>query len=165
MLVSMGFRRMAIASALLLAVATPARADITAFIGANTTPQNRAARGFALGISFLIVGIEFEYSNTSDNTEPTALAPSLKTGTGNVLLQTPGAIGGFQPYFTTGAGLYNESLGDHSDTSFVLNTGGGVKVNLVGPLRVRVDYRVFKLGSGALYSPAHRIYAGLNLKF
>jgi hypothetical protein len=24
---------------------------------------------------------------------------------------------------------------------------------------------VFKLGSGALTSPAHRIYAGLNLKF
>jgi hypothetical protein len=44
------------------------------------------------------------------------------------------------------------------------NTGGGVKVSLAGPLRLRVDYRVFKLGSGALYSPAHRIYAGLNLK-
>jgi len=28
-----------------------------------------------------------------------------------------------------------------------------------------VDYRVFKLGSGALYSPAHRVYAGLNLSF
>jgi hypothetical protein len=35
----------------------------------------------------------------------------------------------------------------------------------VGPLRLRVDYRAFKLGSGALYSPAHRGYAGLNLKF
>jgi hypothetical protein len=40
-----------------------------------------------------------------------------------------------------------------------------VKISLVGPLALRVDYRVFKLGSGALYSPAHRIYAGLNLKF
>ena len=29
---------------------------------------------------------------------------------------------------------------------------------------MRVDYRVFKLGSGALHSPAHRFYAGLNLK-
>jgi len=45
------------------------------------------------------------------------------------------------------------------------NTGGGVKIALVGPLRVRIDYRVFKLGGGALYSPAHRVYAGLNLKF
>jgi hypothetical protein len=40
-----------------------------------------------------------------------------------------------------------------------------VKIDLIGPLRLRVDYRVLKLGSGALVSPAHRIYAGLNLKF
>ena len=45
------------------------------------------------------------------------------------------------------------------------NTGGGVKVSLAGPIRLRVDYRVFKLGSGALHSPTHRFYAGLNLKF
>ena len=81
-----------------------------------------------------------------------------------VLLQTPVAFYGFQPYFTTGAGLYRETLETHQDTSVGYNTGGGVKVSLAGPLRLRVDYRVFKLGSGALYSPAHRIYAGLNLK-
>ena len=46
-----------------------------------------------------------------------------------------------------------------------MNTGAGVRVSLVGPLRLRVDYRVFKLGSGALNSPAHRVYAGLNLSF
>ena len=45
------------------------------------------------------------------------------------------------------------------------NIGGGVKMDLAGPLRLRVDYRVFKQGGGALYSPAHRIYAGLNVKF
>jgi len=28
-----------------------------------------------------------------------------------------------------------------------------------------VNYRGIRLGSGALASPAHRIYAGLNLKF
>jgi opacity protein-like surface antigen len=157
-------RRAAIFGALLLGIAAPARADITAFLGANTTPENRAARGFALGISVLVVGFEFEYSNTSDSTNPETLSPSLKTGTANLLLQTPVAIAGFQPYFITGGGVYRETLGAHSDTSFSLNTGGGVKINLVGPLRLRVDYRVFKLGSGALYSPAHRIYAGLNIK-
>ena len=112
-----------------------------------------------------MVGFEFEYSDTADSSEPATLAPSLKTGTGNVLLQTPVAIGGVQPYITTGAGVYRETLGARSDTSFALNTGGGVKINLVGPVRLRVDYRVFKLGSNALYTPAHRIYAGLNLKF
>ena len=35
-----------------------------------------------------------------------AAAPSLKTGMGNVLLQTPVPFFGFQPYFTTGGGFY-----------------------------------------------------------
>src|SRR6185295_6010205 len=125
----------------LLSLATPARADITAFIGANTTPANRQVRGGALGVGLLIIGFEGEYAFTPD--DPRASAPSLKTGIGNVVLQSPVPFFGIQPYF---------------------NTGGGVKVTLVGPLRLRVDYRIFKLGSGALYSPAHRIYAGLNLK-
>lgn len=144
-------------------IATPAFADITAFIGANTTPANRQVRGLAAGIGFLVVGFEFEYANTTDDL--TASAPSLTTGSGNIVFQTPVAFFGFQPYFTTGAGLYRETLGTHQDTSFALNTGGGVKIALIGPVRLRVDYRVFRLGSGALHSPAHRIYAGLNLKF
>ena len=82
-----------------------------------------------------------------------------------MLLQTPVPIFGFQPYFTTGGGVYRETLGAREQTGFAPNTGGGVKISLAGPLRLRVDYRVFKLGSGALYSPAHRVYAGLNLKF
>jgi hypothetical protein len=151
--------------------AKPALADITGFIGANTTPANRQVRGAAAGIGLLIVAFEFEFANTTD--DPLASAPSLTTGSGNILFQTPVAFFGFQPYFTTGAGLYRETLGDravatppfHRDTGIALNTGGGVKVSLIGPVRLRVDYRVFKLGSGALNSPAHRLYAGLNLKF
>jgi hypothetical protein len=156
-------RTAALALALLVFTSVPARADITAFIGANTTPANRQVRGAALGTGLLVVGFEFEYAYTPDDL--TAAAPSLKTGMGNVLLQTPAAVMGFQPYFTTGIGIYQEELGAHSDTGVGFNTGGGVKVSLVGPLRLRVDYRVFKLGSGALFSPAHRFYAGLNLKF
>lgn len=148
--------------ALVVATSAPARADITAFIGANTTPANRQVRGAALGFGLLVVGFELEYAYTPDDL--TATAPSLKTGMGNVILQTPVAFMGFQPYFTTGGGLYQEELGTHSDTGVGFNTGGGVKVTLAGPIRLRVDYRVFKLGSGALNSPAHRFYAGLNLK-
>ena len=157
--------RAVIAAAGLLSAAAPARADITAFLGANTTPDNRMARGLAVGAGLLIIGFEFEYSDTSESITPGTVAPSLKTGMGNVLLQTPFAIAGIQPYFTTGGGIARETLGTREDTSFALNTGGGVKISLAGPLRLRVDYRVFRLGSGALYSPAHRIYAGLNLKF
>ena len=86
-------------------------------------------------------------------------------GRTSFLLQTPFSIYGFQPYFTTGAGYYQEALQAREDSGFGFNTGGGVKVTLVGPLRVRVDYRVFRLTDDALYPTAHRLYAGLNLKF
>jgi hypothetical protein len=156
-------RTAGIAVALLALTSAPASADITGFIGANMTPANRQVRGAAFGMGLLVVGFEVEYAFTPDDL--TASAPSLKTGMGNVILQTPVSFFGFQPYFTTGGGIYREELGTHQDTGVGLNTGGGVKVSLAGPIRLRVDYRVFKLGSGALSSPTHRIYAGLNLKF
>jgi hypothetical protein len=153
----------ALAFALLAAAAQPARADATAFIGANMTPSNRPVRGVAVGMGVLVLAFEFEYASSSEDAP--SLAPGLKTGMGNVLVQLPVPIFGFQPYFTTGAGLYRESLGTAQETGFATNVGGGVKMSLAGPLRLRLDYRVLKLGSGALNSPAHRIYAGLNLKF
>jgi opacity protein-like surface antigen len=159
-------RTLGLVFVLSLLAAAPASADITAFIGANTTPANRQTRGAAVGVGFLIVAFEFEYAFTPENlSDPTTTAPSLRTGMGNVLLQSPVKFLGIQPYFTTGGGLFQEKLGTHSETNVGLNSGGGAKINLLGPIRLRVDYRVFKLGSGALYSPAHRIYAGLNLKF
>jgi len=144
-----------LAAALVLGSAASARADITAFLGATTTPANRLTQGFAVGMGLVIVAFEFEYASTSD--DPAAAAPSLKTGMGNVLLQTPVAFFGFQPYATAGGGVFNETLNAHSDTNFATNIGGGVKMSLIGPIRLRVDYRVFKLGGDALYSPAHRV--------
>ncbi|HUK32989.1 MAG TPA: hypothetical protein VLV86_03700 [Vicinamibacterales bacterium] len=149
---------------LLLAV-TPAlaHADATLFIGANTSPANRTAKGVAIGGGFTIIGFEFEYSDTTDDVN--AGAPSLKTGTGNLLLQTPVAFAGFQPYFEVGGGVYHEELSTISNTGFAGDTGAGVKISLIGPIRLRVDYRAFTLKNGALATPAHRIYAGVNLKF
>jgi hypothetical protein len=113
----------------------------------------------------LLFGFEFEYSSTGDNVE--ASAPSLKTYMGNVLIQTPFEIFGIQPYFTTGVGGYRESLESirHQETNVATNIGGGAKIGLMGPVRLRLDYRMFGLTGGALNTPAHRIYAGLNLKF
>jgi len=156
-------RAATVALLLTLLGSTPAFADLTAFVGANMTPTNRVVRGASVGGGLLIIGLEFEYANTNEDTK--TLAPGLKTGMGNVLLQTPFAILGVQPYATAGAGPYRERLGTLQHTGLGFNTGGGVKISLVGPIRLRVDYRVFKLGSGARHSPAHRIYAGLNLKF
>jgi len=78
-------------------------------------------------------------------------------------LQTPVAIAGFQPYFTTGAGLYRESLNSNTETQFGGNTGGGLKWRLAGPLRVRFDYRLFKLRGDPMFSTVHRFYVGANL--
>jgi len=156
----------------LLVVPRSAFADATLFLGANTSPANRTAKGLAIGVGLLFVGFEFEYSDTTDDLP--SRSPSLKTGMGNIILQTPGAFFGIQPYFTAGGGVYHEDLTATGtvtsttlidNTGFGMNTGGGVKINLIGPIRLRVDYRVFSLKQNANTSPAHRIYAGINLKF
>ena len=71
-----------------------------------------------------------------------------------------------QFYWTTGGGGYRERLGEsHQETNVVFNTGGGAKVSVVGPLKVRFDYRVMKLHGSPLFSTLHRLYAGLNVSF
>jgi hypothetical protein len=152
-----------LAAALALGSCTPARADATAFIGSNTNPESRSMRGFAVGAGFLIIAFEFEYATTTHS--DTSLAPERRTGSGNVLLQLPVHVFRLQPYFTTGGGLFREAYGSRSVTGMELNSGGGLKISLAGPLQVRLDYRIFKLGDKAVESPAHRVYAGLNLKF
>ncbi len=140
-----------------------ASADITAFLGSTPTPANRAVKGVAAGAGLLVVAFEFEYATTGE--DPVASAPSLRTGMGNVLIQTPLAIGGVQPYLTTGGGIYRERLADRQETSVGLNVGGGVKVSIAGPLRLRLDYRVFTLRGDPLNARVHRVYAGANLRF
>jgi opacity protein-like surface antigen len=152
--------------ALLLAfllIPSAAYADLTAFLGVNPTPVNRPVRGFAVGAGLLIVGFEFEYANTSD--DEVLAAPKLQTYMFNGLVQTPVPIAGMQFYATAGGGGYHESLFDTSETHVGYNIGGGVKWSLAGPLRLRLDYRVFTLQGEPRYSNPQRFYAGINLKF
>ena len=139
-------------------------ADFTAFLGVNPTPTNRVVTGLSGGVGLLIVGFEFEYANTREDLDQ--LAPSLQTYMFNGLLQTPFPIAGMQFYGTAGGGIFREKLNDDSETNVGINVGGGVKMNLAGPLRLRLDYRVFTLrGSDVRHSKPQRFYAGLNLKF
>lgn len=140
-----------------------AHADATLFLGNVADPSSRAVRGVALGVSLLVVGFEFEYSSTSE--DPDDAAPSLRTGMANVFVQTPLAIAAIQPYLTIGAGGYRERLGDATATSVGMNTGGGVKVSLAGPVRLRVDYRRFVLAGNPISSRVDRLYLGVNLRF
>jgi hypothetical protein len=141
----------------------PAFADLTAFLGVTPTPENRTLRGFSGGLGLLIVAFEFEYANTPESDEDPL--PGLRTWSGNVLVQTPVDLGGVQLYGTAGVGAYTEELVERSETNAAVNLGGGAKIKLVGPLRVRLDYRVFRLQGSPLYETYHRFYAGANLRF
>ena len=167
-----GMRRVLIAVTLLLCTPVSAFADLTAFLGRTATGTARPAKGFAIGTGLLIVGFEFEYSSTGEELEVQSgsefVAPALKTYMFNGLLQTPIPIARTQFYGTIGGGVFHESLSiepDGDETSFATNIGGGAKINLAGPLRLRLDYRVFNLRGGARNSPVQRFYAGVNLKF
>lgn len=161
-------RRHAVIAALVLILshARPAFADATAFIGVQANPDRQATRGFSGGFTLVVVGFEGEYAHAGQ--DESAGLPSLTTFSGNVFVQTPVPIFGTRFYATTGAGVYRERQDaiDHQETNLVFNTGGGAKITLVGPLRVRFDYRVLKLrGEPLRPSTVHRLYAGINLGF
>ena len=152
-----------VALLLLSAVLIPSRAsaDITAFFGVNPTPVNRPVRGFSVGAGLLIVGFEFEYANTSDDDEQ--VAPQLQTYMGNGLVQTPIPIAGMQFYATAGGGVYRETLFDEfSETHVGYNVGGGIKMSLAGPLRLRFDYRVFTLQGEPRHREAAAVLRGVE---
>ena len=99
--------------ALLIALLWPAKAwaDATAFWGLSYTPTTRTAKGFAVGVTLIVFGFEYEYSHTSED-EPQA-APGLVSHMGNILIQTP--TGRAQLYFTAGGGFYQETYRDVRD--------------------------------------------------
>ena len=55
--------------------------------------------------------------------------------------------------------------GATQETYFGTNVGGGAKIKLVGPVRVRVDYRIFRLQGSPIHTTYQRFYVGANLKF
>lgn len=156
-------RLLVLTPAIIAASARPARADVTAFLGLTPTPDTRIARGFAGGLSLVLVGFEFEVADVPEDT--TKLLPQFRTWSGNVLVQTPIEVSGVSLYATAGAGGYQEGLLGLTETNVAINTGGGAKIRIAGPLRVRLDYRVFKLQGDPINPTYHRFYAGANLAF
>jgi hypothetical protein len=147
----------------LMAWPTTAAADLTAFLGLTSTPDARLARGVAAGGGLVIVAFETELARISEDTAESR--PGLTTVMGNVLIQTPAAIGGVQLYGTSGLGVYRERLGDASETALAANIGGGVKIGVAGPLKLRLDYRLFRLRGSPIHDVYHRAYAGATLGF
>ena len=84
----------------------------------------------------------------------------------NGLGQTPFNVRGMQFYGTLGAGIYHEDLLGVSQTNIGVNGGAGMKMTLVGPLRVRLDYRLTRLVGSPIGSRyVSRFYVGANVKF
>ena len=164
-----------LAMLLVAAVPAPARADITAFLGTVRRPDPyrgtgptsahtlQSVTGASFGMGLIIVGFEVEGAMTPEDT--VNKVAGLKTGMANVLVQTP--TSGFQLYATTGAGLFHETLGVTGATNFATNIGGGLKLALAGPLRLRLDYRIIHMSGrvDSTTSNVQRFYGGLNLKF
>ncbi|HKY23071.1 MAG TPA: hypothetical protein VJM31_17785 [Vicinamibacterales bacterium] len=159
----MKMRLAVLALASMLLWPSVARADATAFLGRTTAGENKTSvRGFAFGVSMLVVGFEFEYANTAEDL--TLQRPSLRTTSGNVFVQTFG-IPVAQLYLTTGVGFYRERLANDQESALLLNNGGGAKITIGGPLRARIDYRIFNLRGNPRHKTQQRIYAGLNVAF
>ena len=142
-----------------MAVPASASADITAFLGVGTNPATRAARGLSLGVKILVVGFEAEYADISEKLADNA--PHVRTYMINALVQTP--TSGAQVYATAGGGGYRESFRNGpSETNGGVNIGGGVKLGLLGPVKLRLDYRIFKFRGDAVHKTVHRVYVGLT---
>jgi len=140
-----------------------AEISLTGYVGVTTTPAARGAQGLAASVGVLIVAFEFEYTKMSEDL--TTQTPSLTMGMFNGMVQTPFVIKRLQLYGTIGGGIYHESLGDYGKTSYGIDYGGGVKITIAGPLRARIDYRLFDLRGSARTPKPQRLYAGLTLAF
>ncbi len=140
---------------LLAASSRPALADATLFIGTTTTPSNRTTKGFAIGVGLLDRRLRVRVRvNDGRPLEGRAAAADRhgQRATCRRRSRLPGCSSTRRP----AAGVYRETLGTtHQETHVGFNTGGGVKVSLLGPLKARLDYRVFKLrGDAALLDGA-----------
>ena len=144
----------------LAAAATPARADVTAFLGLSPTPDNHFLRGFSGGVSLIIIGFEFEYAKLSE--DDVEQLPACRRIQATCWCRrrrecscTP----------RSAAAATARALGDAEETHVGVNIGGGAKIPLIGPLRVRVDYRVFQLRGAPIHSTYQRFYVGGNIAF
>lgn len=154
---------MAFVLSALLTAPTVARADVTAFLGLSPTGGTRVGSGIAAGAGLVVIGFEIEGARLAEDDGDGT--PGLTTGMANLLVQTPLDVEKMQLYGTAGGGVYRERLGTATKTSVGINVGGGVKIRLAGPLKLRLDYRLFRLQGAPLHPTVHRAYAGATLGF
>jgi hypothetical protein len=142
--------------------------NATVFAGVAMTPDPHGAIGVAVGVRprLTAVSLEFEYSRSgSDAAER---VPAIVTFSVNFLLQFPVQRSRYQFYGTLGVGVYGLLRdNENSEPDGVQNVGGGAKITVAGPLKLRVDYRAFRLAPipGEYHANEHRVYAGVVAGF
>jgi hypothetical protein len=152
------------------AAAQPAElpVNLTAFAGLAMAPDPHAALGVAVGVRPRPgpVSLEFEFSRS--RSDPASGVPAIMIFAGNILIQLPAQGSRFQFYGTFGGGIYFQLFDHHSgEPDDAPSFGGGVKVTLAGPLKLRMDYRAFRLApmAGEYHSNEQRLYTGIVAGF
>ena len=169
----MGLRALSAASLVAFVLMNPvtARADATVLVGLKSVKGLRPSCGFSFGHRPSVVGFEIEYLSTLGETAPGDYSAG---GIFVSLIVQPVTISNVQIFAVGGFGVWGEGFKGGKGTGVFNagNVGGGVLVPLAGPLRLRLDYRLFLLGkadeTGAIApSSKHpqRIAAGLHFAF
>jgi hypothetical protein len=147
-----------------------ARADATVLWGLMSVDALRPSFGFSFGHRPSAVGFEIEYLSTLGQTTPGDYSAG---GAFASLIVQAVTISNVQIFAVGGVGIWAEGFaGKRTGVLNAGNVGGGVLVALAGPLRLRLDYRLFLLGKveeegGIAPSRKHpqRIAAGLYFDF
>jgi len=155
----------------LAATAPTARADTTSFVAVGTDTASQREVGVAFGLCPGIFGWEVEYAGTLGRGGESD--PSVGTISGNFLLQTTVPIRRTQFYGIAGFGVYGKQSGKQGSGEInIRDIGAGAKITLAGPLKLRLDYRLFLLGESPDATPGMRLdrhpqrfSAGLSLAF
>jgi hypothetical protein len=150
-----------------------ARADATVFMGVMTAGSPRPAIGFSVGLCPEVFGcFEIEIAGTIG--AATSTRSSAGGINGSFIIQSPRPVHGVQFYGIAGVGLYGETYegGVGSGEVSAKNFGGGTKIGLRGPLKLRLDYRVFVLGDApdaatgvVVHQHPQRVSVGLSVAF
>jgi hypothetical protein len=161
-----------IAAVGLLTCATPARADATVFFGGLASGGFQSVAGISVGMFPRDGGSWLGFDLESTETRGKG-GRDIETYGGNFLVQWPVVARRLQYYAALGFGIYTETTDDGRGSGLVAtkNGGGGLKITLVGPLKIRLDYRLFFLGDagdsalGDINPHPQRFTAGVVVAF
>jgi hypothetical protein len=130
------------------------RPNASIFTGIVPTPAVRPTMGFAVGGGVAPTGFELELARSGSRLSKGA--PSLNTYMVNFFGSFPVPVERLRIYAIGGIGIWNEQFeAGHGAGEFGKNLGVGALYEIAGPLKARLDYRVYFLNDS---QDAHPVY-------